>query len=133
MRASRTIPCVVSAGERAVFGKNELQPDLEVVPVTTIAAGRSCSDAPLPILVVEILSAASRDRIRDLQLKRHAYLRLDMPEYWIVDRKERCVHLWSRNSDAEQETVETDVLCWQPRTALEPFEITIDQLFPYAV
>ena len=72
------------------FARNELQPDVEVVPGIAPPLPENWEDLPLPILVVEVLSESTRRR--DREDKRSAYLGLGIAEYWIVDRRERQGH-----------------------------------------
>src|SRR5690242_13970272 len=63
----------VAVGPAAlILGKDELQPDVEVVPLSPDKVNRKWIDVPIPILAIEILSAATRRR--DLVDKRLAYL-----------------------------------------------------------
>ncbi|MCY2967781.1 MAG: Uma2 family endonuclease [Planctomycetota bacterium] len=52
-------------------------------------------DAPVQgaDLVVEIVSDGEENRHRDLVVKRAEYAKAGIGEYWIVDRKEVCVHV----------------------------------------
>src|SRR5579862_9510550 len=51
----------VVVGPGAVpFGKNELEPDVEVVPVAPRDITDTWDDAPRPILVIEVLSQGTR-------------------------------------------------------------------------
>jgi Uma2 family endonuclease len=69
-------------------GRSEVEPDLmvraEKTPGTT-----DWTDAPLPVLVVEILSPTTRRR--DLSRKRAFYLNIGVAEYWIVDPEARTI------------------------------------------
>ncbi len=122
----RGIGAIASPGA-VVFGKNELQPDLLVIPGIARAAGKKWEELPLPVLVVEILSSTwNSSRSRDLNVKRHAYLRLGIETYWVIDPPNRCVHVWTQG--AKQEVVVTDVLRWQPNPEIAPFEITVGEL-----
>ncbi len=108
------------------WGKNELQPDIEVVQGYRAGTGQTWETAPRPSLVVEILSPFAASRRRDLHDKRVAYLRLGIPEYWVVDHEARRVHVWS---GGRGEVIVSDTLRWTPNPAIAPFEITIDELF----
>ena len=46
---------------------------------------------PTPLLVVEILSRTTQQGGREQ--KRGFYLRIRVPEYWMVDRWDRCIHV----------------------------------------
>ena len=107
-----------------VFGKNELQPDVQVVPGTRRARGTKWSDLPTPLLVAEILSDSTSSR--DLGKKREAYLRINIRTYWVIDADNRRAFVWTPSSP-EPETV-TDMLRWQPRPGLPPLEIPLETL-----
>ena len=109
-----------------IFGKNELQPDIEVLAGDSYRTGKKWNELPYPILVVEVLSPFAVSRRRDLDTKREAYLRLGIPEYWVVDPFQRRVHVWSAGRD---ETIVSDLLRWTPNPAIAPFELPLDQLF----
>jgi Uma2 family endonuclease len=117
----------ITVGPGAViFGKNELQPDLEVVGGVTFPTRKTWEELPYPILAVEVLSPFSVSRRRDLDTKRIAYLKLGIPEYWVVDLDARCVHVWS---NGHPEKIVTDLLTWRPDPAIAAFELPLDQLF----
>jgi Uma2 family endonuclease len=102
---------VVVGPGAVVFDNNELQPDLQVIPGPGPAAlDPEWTDLPLPILVVEVLSSGSRRH--DLVTKREAYLRIGIPEYWVVDVVKRHVLVCRPGSDAS--VVVTDTLRWKP-------------------
>ena len=63
-------------------GKSELQPDVQVIPGRP-PRGAKWTSLPRPFLVVEVLSDSTSRR--DLGVKRDAYLRWGIPEYWAVD------------------------------------------------
>ena len=112
-----------------VFEKNELQPDVQVVPGAFPAAGQDeWKDLPLPLLVVEILSDSTARR--DLGKKRDAYLRIGIPTYWVVDASERRVLIWAGPTAADAPVIEAEVLRWQPRADLPPLEIPVDSILP---
>jgi Uma2 family endonuclease len=109
-----------------IFGPNELQPDLEVLPIGSDRLEKKWENLPHPLLVVEVLSPFSVSRRRDLSIKKDAYLRLGIGTYWVVDQEARCVHVWNSR---ESEEIVTDVLRWHPNPVAAPFQITIDELF----
>jgi Uma2 family endonuclease len=113
-----------------IFGKSELQPDLEVLPAGLHLRGKKWEALPYPTLAVEILSPFSASRARDLDTKRKAYLELGIPVYWVVDLDKRCVHVWS---NGRAETIVTDVLHWHPDPAIVAFRLPLDELFGPAV
>ncbi len=71
--AAHKIGVVVGPGA-VIWGKNELQPDVEVIPVSPPPRKRTWATLPFPILAVEILSPSGVSRARDLGVKREAYL-----------------------------------------------------------
>ena len=107
-----------------VFGKSELQPDVQVVPGPRHQRGTKWSDLPLPLLVAEVLSDSTGHR--DIGKKREAYLRINIPTYWVIDADERRAFVWTPSSP-EPVTV-IDVLRWQPRADLPPLEIPLETL-----
>jgi Uma2 family endonuclease len=123
--AEHSIGLAIGPG-KVIFGKNELQPDIEVVPGGLYRAGEKWATAPRPILVVEVLSPWGVSRRRDLSIKKDAYLQRGIDSYWVVNQEERCVHVWSSGST---EAVVKSVLTWHPDPRIAPFEITIDRLF----
>jgi Uma2 family endonuclease len=109
-----------------IWDKNELQPDIQVIPGTHESRrGATWEELPASLLVVEVLSDSTSRR--DLGKKREAYLRLKIPTYWIVDGVEQSVLVWSAAS-LEPEVV-TDVLRWTPYAELPPLEIPLKTIF----
>ena len=108
------------------FGKNELQPDVQVIPGLEPRGEVAWTDCPLPILVCEILSDSTAHR--DLGKKRDAYLRIGIPTYWVVDPDQRRVLVWT--TGAREAMVVTDVLRWQPRPDVPPLEIPLASILP---
>ncbi|MFA6130508.1 MAG: Uma2 family endonuclease [Candidatus Omnitrophota bacterium] len=115
---------VVVAPGAIPHGKSELQPDVQVVPGRPPRSAKWTS-LPRPILVVEVLSDSTSRR--DLGIKRDAYLRWEIPEYWAVDLDARCVHVF-RAGSAEGEVVE-GTLVWRPAPPNAPLELRVADLF----
>jgi Uma2 family endonuclease len=110
-----------------VFGMNELQPDVLVIPGLLRLHGKKWDELPLPILVAEVLSSTwESSRARDLNVKRDAYLRLGIGTYWVVDPSERCVRVWMQESPHER--IVTDTLRWRPNPERAPLELSVAQL-----
>jgi Uma2 family endonuclease len=103
--------------------RSEVEPDLMVRPRVP-RPPRSWSRAPLPILVVEILSDGTRRR--DRIQKRSLYLDAGIPEYWLVDGEERTIRV---ATDRGEDLVCDDELRWQPAGAAEPLIIDVRALF----
>lgn len=95
------------------------QPDLFVLPPGP--RFRHWEGAPLPILVVEVLSPSTARY--DRGLKRHFYQRAAVPEYWVVDLDARMVERW-RPGDMRPEVLDL-VLAWQPDAAHPALEIDL--------
>ncbi len=108
-----------------IFRKNELQPDVLVVPKFAGPLPDRWQELPLPHLVIEVLSRTTRRR--DLVLKREAYLTLGIKGYWVIDRFERCAHIWTQGVDEPQ--VVTDIIRWQPLNAIPALEIPLSRVF----
>jgi Uma2 family endonuclease len=105
----------------------EVEPDLMVRPHSG-GRPRTWETAPLPLLVIEVLSGTTRRR--DRVDKRSLYRDLGIPDYWIVDGERRIVRVV--RPDAEDVDVST-VLTWQPRDILEPFELELSEFFRAAL
>ncbi|MEP6730310.1 MAG: Uma2 family endonuclease [bacterium] len=102
------------------------QPDLLVVPNGHLD-DRNYFVSRLP-LAVEVLSPASARF--DRAIKRPAYQRNRVAEYWIVDRDSRTFERWQ--PDDERPAILSDVLVWLPEGAQMPFELDIQSLFDEA-
>jgi Uma2 family endonuclease len=107
---------------RAVIqvGDSQLEPDLMVRPW---APPRGWKHAPLPILVVEVLSKATRQR--DLGPKRGFYVRNGIAEYWVVDRETRSVLQIKQDG----ESLISIGLEWQPPLTTATLVIDVAELF----
>lgn len=109
------------------FKKNELQPDVQVIPGRRRLS--TWDDAPSPILVVEVLSQSTRHR--DFGVKLDAYLnRVNVPTVWVVDRKKREVHVCVRGALPR---IERQSLEWHPPGAPEPLRIDLHAFFVSAL
>ena len=105
--------------------QREVQPDILVVP----AAGGDASiafDSPGVLrLVIEVLSRTTS--WRDHGIKRRLYQEQGVPEYWIIDARERSVERW-RTHDIDSEVL-SSTLIWQPVAAADPLTIDLASLF----
>ncbi len=107
------------------FDKSEVEPDLMV---RALHPNRKKNDkdwdtAPMPILVVEILSAYTRRR--DFKEKKQLYLDAGVAEYWVVDPEE-CELTVIR--PATQRT-ERQRLTWAPNGAASPLTFEVGSIF----
>ena len=109
------------------FGaRDEVEPDLMLRPVPKVPP-ESWEDAPLPILVVEISSDATRRR--DRVEKRRLYREASIPDYWIVDGETRTIRVMRpRREDSDI----TDSLVWHPLGASAPFTLDVADVFAEA-
>ena len=102
-----------------------LQPDFFVIPA--ISGRRAPLEDPVTrvLLAVEVVSASSArfDRV----LKRQAYQKMGLPEYWIVDPDAQTVERW-RPGDDRPEIADRQVV-WHSKDATEPFVLDIPALF----
>ena len=106
-----------------VGSHSEVEPDMMVRPVSH-SRPTSWDDAPLPILVVEVVSATTRRR--DHVEKRALYLEAGVPEYWIVDREPRTIRVVRPGcDDADIATT----LIWHPPGATEALTVDVARLF----
>jgi Uma2 family endonuclease len=71
----------------------------------------------VPSIVVEFVSAKKRDHTRDYETKRAEYLGIGVREYWIIDRFQRIMTVYSNRPEGvatlvikEAETYQTDLL-----------------------
>ena len=103
-----------------VKGGSEVEPDLMVRP---LLRGGSWEQAPLPVLVVEVISEGTRRR--DLVKKSAFYMRTGIPEYWAVDRRGRSIVRFTASSS---ETV-SSVLTWTPTGTVATLDIDVAAMF----
>lgn len=101
---------------------SECEPDLMVRDLP--AGVLKWDQLPVPILVVEIASPATRRR--DREQKRDFYLEIGVPEYWIVDGDARTVTLVRA---AQRDVVAHDTVSWHPRGAPAPLVVDLTQIF----
>lgn len=99
---------------------SEVIPDV-VVRQMPVPPPERWDDAPLPSLVVEVLSPTNRSV--DLVRKRAFYMECGVPEYWVVDGDARTVLVIT----ADGSRTESDVLRWSAAGAT--LELDLPQLF----
>jgi Uma2 family endonuclease len=103
---------------------SEVEPDLMVRALRARAAEKDWDDAPIPILVVEVLSPTTRRR--DVMQKRDFYRRIGVAEYWIVDPDAGQIRVV--RSHVDDETV-TATIVWRPAAAAEMLSIPLMSIF----
>lgn len=101
----------------------QVEPDLMVLP-----PGRfdTWGAAPIPILVVEVLSRTTRRR--DLDGKRRFYMERGVAEYWAVDPADRSVTVI--RGEPSETTI--TILSWRPAGTDAALEIDVAALFSEA-
>lgn len=106
---------------------SELEPDLMVRPFTA-QLPETWDDAPLPILVVEVLSGSTRRR--DQVQKRDFYIDLAIPRYWIIDGEQRTICVIQPE---KPDFVALSTLSWAPAGAREALVIDVPAYFREAL
>jgi Uma2 family endonuclease len=106
--------------------RSEVEPDLYVRARTRRPT--SWAAAPLPILVVEILSPTTRRR--DHLEKRRLYVRSGIPEYWIVDEEDRMIRVIRPD---RADVVAKAKLVWRPAGVKRGLSVDVRGLFQEAL
>jgi Uma2 family endonuclease len=117
---------MVSENQAFVRGDDEVIPDL-VVRHLPVPPPEKWDDAPMPLLVVDVLSTSNRRD--DLVKKRRFYVERGVPEYWIVDGDARTVTLVT----ASGARTESETLRWHPKGAGQTLEADLPQFFRNAL
>ena len=105
------------------FEGSEVEPDLTLRQPPT-KRDTPWEEAPLPILIVEILSESTRRR--DRNQKRQLYLDAGLEEYWIVDGEKATVTSIRANRD---DVVARGELTWSPSQAASRLTIDLASVF----
>ena len=88
----------------------------------------SWTAAPLPILIVEVLSPSTKRR--DHLQKRRLYTRANVADYWIVDDEDRTITVVR---PGEEDRVVDRVLVWKPVKARTAFRLNVGSFFRDAI
>jgi Uma2 family endonuclease len=104
------------------FEGSEAEPDLMVRAVPPDVHGNAWEKLPPPLLVVEVLSPATRRR--DLVNKREYYLDAGVGEYWVVDAERREIRV---TRPGEEDMVARESLVWP--VVAEPLALDVAALF----
>jgi Uma2 family endonuclease len=102
------------------IGNEQTEPDLMVRPIAPL---RGWENAPLPMLVVEVISRSTRHR--DLGKKRTFYVANGVAEYWVVDR-DRAVVLQIRG---QEERAVSGIVRWCAPGTTAVLEIDVAAMF----
>ena len=93
--------------------------------------GRRPRRGEKPTIIAEFVSAGKRDRIRDLEEKRDEYMALSVSEYWIIDRFERHMLVFSKQGKkTRKQTIGEDEIYTTP--LLPGFELPLGKLLTLA-
>lgn len=114
---------LLSPADLPLLGGQVAQPDVFVVPHLQFAP--DWSDAPVPVLAIEVVSPSSARY--DRGLKRRAFQRAGVAEYWIVDPEAHIVERWRPGDERPEVFLES--LSWQPRPDLDPLVLDLPRLF----
>ena len=101
---------------------SEVEPDLMVRAEQS--RGSSWDHAPIPILIVEVLSGSTRRR--DNNQKRGFYVDTGVAEYWMVDPERRTITVV--RAEREDHVASTEFL-WYPPGVRSPLAITVARAF----
>jgi Uma2 family endonuclease len=105
------------------FEGSEVEPDL-MVRANRKGIGNAWETAPIPILIVEVLSPSTRRR--DFEQKREFYMDAGVEEYWIVDPDRRIIMSIRRD---RADVTAHDRLSWFPAGASASLDISVAEVF----
>ena len=111
---------VVSPGEIEIAPKLHLEPDVLVFP-STFSPGTKWTAISGWWLVVEVLSPSSKHYDRDYKLE--AYLRVGVPDVWIVDLDRGCCEVSTR--DGRRAVPEFRTVHWHPAGMSQPLHVDV--------
>lgn len=106
---------------------SQVEPDLSVRPIPERVPAEWRA-APRPILVVEVLSDATRRH--DLVQKRTFYVEEGIPDYWMVDGDQRVIRVAGAS---REDACVSDLLVWHPAGAAEPLIFDVQKYFREAL
>lgn len=101
----------------------EIEPDLMVRHLTEDREA-GWEAIPLPILVIEVASDSTRRR--DRVNKRGFYMNIQIPEYWMVDGRDRTIRVIR---EGRADVVATDTITWRPAGVETPLTIALVDVF----
>ncbi len=104
-----------------------VQPDIFVADVAAGFRTGNWTDVTDLFLVAEILSPSTARA--DRTLKRTAYQEYGIPVYWIVDREQAQIEVWT--PDAKAPVIERERLVWRHPALEDECVIDLDRLFDF--
>lgn len=105
------------------FEDSEVEPDL-MVRHEHVGDSSTWSSAPLPSLIVEVLSPTTKRR--DRNQKRDLYTDAGVGEYWLVDPERHVFVVIRRESE---DLVVTNAMTWNPTGASRPLVFAVARVF----
>lgn len=108
------------------FGRKYIvQPDLFVVSGLDARQILDWGNYGVPIFIAEVLSPSTGQA--DRKVKRPAFQRAGVGEYWIVDSDAQVIERWQ--PDDLRPEVCLAKASWRPRLDLDPFELDLHEFF----
>ena len=104
-----------------------VEPDLLVADTAAFIRSGKWTDVTTLFLVIEIISPSTART--DRTLKRIAYQRHGVPQYWIVDAELRQVEVWTPG--AQDAVIERERLVWQHPALNHECSIDLLRLFDF--
>lgn len=104
-----------------------LEPDLFVADTAAMLRSGKWTDVTTLFLVIEVISPSTGRA--DRTLKRPEYQAHGVPQYWIVDRGQRQVDVWT--PDAQAPVIEREQLVWRHPTLEDECVIDLVRLFDF--
>ncbi len=93
--------------------------------------GRLPRRGETPTIVVEFVSRGRRNWVRDYEIKRDEYLAVGVREYWIINRFDSTLTVWTRTASGRRKHVVRESHTY--RTDLLPgFELPLKRLLEFA-
>jgi Uma2 family endonuclease len=105
------------------FEDSEVEPDLMVRQEHT-GDSSTWSSAPVPSLIVEVFSPATKRR--DQNQKRDLYMDAGVGEYWMVDPEQRAFIVIRKECE---NVVITDTMTWHPDSAASSLAFDVARVF----
>ena len=112
------------AGYGIRIGKSLFQPDVVVVRASAVAYSVPSVDVGDVLLAVEVLSRSNPDN--DRIIKHERYAAGGIPNYWIVDGKQRRITVFHLDAGRSQYTTVAQVDAGTVYRTDRPFEIALD-------
>ncbi|MEH2046006.1 Uma2 family endonuclease [Nostoc sp.] len=118
------------AGRRARCRLPDLMVHTEESYAALIGATRATltRDMPPPVLVIEIVSPGTANRVRDYRYKRTEYAAREILEYWIVDAQMQQITICQWVEGQYEDKVFTGATCMES-LVIADWTLTVEQVF----